>query len=66
VECMKWSGSERVSRECSEDILMEVMNLIDVIDVMIDTGLQKSREREGRSDQLYSFPTGFGLRPSDH
>jgi len=24
------------------------------------------REREGRSDQLYSFPTGFGLRPPDY
>ena len=30
VECMKWSGSERVSRECSEDILMKVIDLIDI------------------------------------
>jgi len=59
VECIKWSGSKRVSQGCLEDILMKVINII-------DTGLRISREREKRSDQLYSFPTGFGLRPLDH
>ena len=56
MECIKWSGSERVSQECSEDVLMKVIDMIDRI----------SREREERSDQLYSFPTGFGLRPLDY
>ena len=56
---MKWSGSERVSQECSEDILMKVIDMIDIYSRIL-------REREERSDQLYSFPTGFGLRPPDY
>ena len=59
MECMKWSGSKRVFQECSEDILIKVIDMIDI-------GSRISREREERSDQLYSFLTGFGLRPLDH
>ena len=59
MECIKWSGSERVSQECLEDILIKVIDIIDI-------GSRILRERGERSDQLYSFPTGFGLRPLDH
>jgi len=59
MEYMKWSGSKRVSQEYLEDILMKVIDIIDIRSRI-------SREREERSNQLYSFPTGFSLRPLDH
>ena len=41
MEYIKWSGSERVSQECSEDILIKV---IDMIDTFLES---KERERKG-------------------
>jgi len=41
MECIKWSGSERVSKECSEDILIKV---IDMIDIRIQN-LKREREK---------------------
>ena len=37
---MKWSGSERVSQECSEDVLMKVIDTVDIRIKIIE------RERE--------------------
>ena len=43
MEYIKWSGSKQVSRECSEDILIKVIDMINILSRIL-------REREERSD----------------